>query len=184
MRNVLHAREARPASAAWNVAKTLLQTVVFWGFFLVLLPAAVYYVETVLGGDIFRFAGEATRTLGILLFVIAGTIGLWSGFLMAVHGRGTPLPLDHARRLVVIGPYRYVRNPMAITGISQGIGVGLMLGSPAVVAYALAGAPFWNWLVRPWEEKNLEQHFGAEFCAYRAAVRCWLPRLSPYSIND
>lgn len=184
MKHRLRDREARPAYAAWNVAKTLLQTVLFWGFFLVLLPAVVFYAESLLVGDALRFGGPGTRTLGTLLFVTAGTIGLWSGFLMAVHGHGTPLPLDCPSRLVVVGPYRFVRNPMAITGISQGIGVGLMLGSPAVVAYALAGAPFWNWLVRPWEEQGMEERFGDEFRAYRAAVRCWLPRLSPYSIDD
>jgi len=165
------------------VLKTLLQTVVFWGFFLVLLPALVYRIETELGGDVLRFASTGSRAAGIAIFVVAGAIGLWSGGIMAVRGEGTPVPIDCPRRLVVAGPYRYVRNPMAISGIAQGVGVGLMLGSPAVIAYALAGAPVWNWLVRPFEERDLEQRFGAEFRAYRAAVRCWLPRTSPYSIE-
>lgn len=184
MRKLLQSREARPASAAWNVAKTLMQTALFWGFFLVLLPALVYRVETLLGGDSWRFASAGSRALGIALFVVAGAVGLWTGALMAVHGEGTPVPLDCPRRLVVVGPYRHVRNPMAMSGIAQGIGVGLMLGSPAVFVYALAGAPFWDWFVRPWEERDLAQRFGAEYQAYRAAVRCWWPRFRPYSIDD
>ena len=181
MTHLLRAREARPASAVRNVVKSLLQTVVFWGFFLAVLPVVIYRLESWLVGDALRFASTGLRTAGILLFAASGAVGLWSLGFMAVLGQGTPLPMDCPRRLVVAGPYRYVRNPMALAGILQGIAVGIALGSPAVIAYALAGAPFWNWLVRPWEERDLEQRFGAEFRAYRAAVRCWLPRFTAYS---
>jgi protein-S-isoprenylcysteine O-methyltransferase Ste14 len=37
-----------------------------------------------------------------------------------------------ANRLVVVGPYRIVRNPMAVAGALQTIGVGLWVGSWAV----------------------------------------------------
>jgi protein-S-isoprenylcysteine O-methyltransferase Ste14 len=166
------------------VTKTLLQTAAFWGFFLVLLPAIIYRVESMLGGDSLRFASPESRAAGIALFVVGGAVGLWTGALMAVRGQGTPVPMDCPRRLVIAGPYRHVRNPMAMSGIAQGIGVGLLLGSPAVIVYSLAGAPFWDWFVRPLEERDLEQRFGAEYRAYRAAVRCWLPRLRPYSADE
>jgi protein-S-isoprenylcysteine O-methyltransferase Ste14 len=183
MNKLLRGRAARPAPAAWNVVKTLLQTVVFWAFFLLLLPTLVYRLESSLGGDTWRFASAASRAIGIALFVLAGAIGLWSSMIMAVRGEGTPVPMDCPRRLVISGPYRFVRNPMALSGIAQGVGIGIALGSPAVIAYALAGAPFWNRFVRPWEEQDLEERFGAEFRAYRAAVRCWLPRLTPYAVD-
>ncbi len=73
---------------------------------------------------------------------------------MAWFGAGTPLPLDPAVRLVLVGPYRHVRNPMAIAGLAQGAGVGLMLGSPGVLAYVAAGLLFWNFVVRRWEERS------------------------------
>ena len=40
---------------------------------------------------------------------------------MAVTGRGTPLPFDAARDLVVSGPYRLVRNPMVVAGLTQSL---------------------------------------------------------------
>ena len=45
-------REARPARAVWNVAKTLFQTAIFWSTLLFLVPAMIYWVEgaTGLGG--------------------------------------------------------------------------------------------------------------------------------------
>ncbi|MDI2023423.1 hypothetical protein PJL18_03971 [Paenarthrobacter nicotinovorans] len=79
-------------------------------------------------------------------------------------------------RLVIAGPYRWVRNPMAVAGIAQGVGVGLLLGSWLVVAYAMIGSLVWNYVVRPLEEADLENRFGAEFRRYRSSVSCWLPR--------
>ncbi len=58
--------------------------------------------------------------------------------------------------------------------------MGLYLGSSAVLLYVIAGGVVWNFLVRPWEEADLERRFGDEYRAYRAQVRCWIPRRIPY----
>src|SRR5207249_925346 len=116
-----------------------------------LVPAGAVALEDVLGLGGWRFAGPAGGWAGGALFVLGGSLGLTSGVVMAVRGRGTPLPADCPPELVVAEPYRYVRNPMAVGGPSQGVAVGLLLGSPAVLLYAVAGGPLWNWLVRPWE---------------------------------
>lgn len=173
-------RRAAPAPTTWNVVKTLAQTVAFWGVFLLLLPRLVYAVETAVLGEAWRFAGTASRSAGIVLFALFGTLGLSCGLLIAVRGHGTPLPLDAPRTLVVAGPYRFVRNPMAVAGIGQGLAVGLMLGSPAVLLYALAGAFVWHGVARPWEERDLVAWFGEPYLAYRRAVRCWWPRWRPF----
>lgn len=180
MLSPIRGRRASPASTTWNVAKTIVQIVLFWGTFLFVLPRIVFAVETGVGGEAWRFAGEPSRVGGIVLFALCGTLGLTSGFLMASRGRGTPLPLDAPRVLVVTGPYRFVRNPMAIGGIGQGVAVGLVLGSPAVILYALAGAFVWHGVARPWEERDLESWFGEPYRRYREAVRCWWPRWRPY----
>ena len=57
---------------------------------------------------------------------------------------------------------------------------GFILGSPLVLAYALAGAVFWHLVLRRWEEADLERRFGEPYRRYRSQVRCWLPRRTPY----
>ena len=103
---------------------------------------------------------------------------------MAVAGRGTPLPVAMPSRLVIAGPYRFVRNPMAMAGIVQGIAIGILLSSWVVIAYAVIGSVIWNLAVRPHEEADLDQRFGADFRRYRDAVRCWIPRLRPGSARE
>jgi len=173
-------REARPAPAGWNLAKTFAQLVVFWSTFLFILPAVVYRIETCLTLDRWRFTDTAWRVPSIVAFTAASALGGWSAAVMAVCGSGTPLPADCPRRLVVAGPYRFVRNPMAIAGLTQGAAVGAFLGSPLVLLYVLVGGPLWNFFVRRWEEADLELRFGSAFNRYREAVRCWVPRLTPY----
>ena len=99
------------------------------------------------------------------------------GWTMAVKGCGTPLPLDTAARLVLAGPYRYVRNPMAVGGLAQGFAVSLWLGSWLTAGYVLSGLLFWQVLVRPIEERELADRFGEPYEDYRKAVRCWWPRI-------
>lgn len=183
MLNYLAGREARPASGRWNVLKTLAQSVVFWSLFLGVIPAIVFAIESALGFERWRFPSTACSWIGSILFVLGGSLGLTSGVVMALQGRGTPLPADCPRELVVGGPYRYVRNPMAVAGIAQGVAVGIALGSPAVVVYALSGGPIWNTFVRPWEEADLERRFGEPYRRYCREVRCWVPRFPGYCVN-
>lgn len=79
--------------------------------------------------------------------------------------------------LIAAGPYRLVRNPMAVAGIAQAVAVGLLVGSWLVVAYGLVGSLMWNFLVRPHEEADLAARFGEEFEEYRRTVGIWVPRL-------
>ena len=169
-------RVAKPASFARNYAKTLSQTALFWGFFLGLLPAVVSAIENAVGLPQF----EPRRALAGVVFVAFGSLGLTSGFFMARAGEGTPLPLDAPRRLVVVGPYRHIRNPMAVAGLIQGLATGVWFGSPAVMAYVVVGGVFWDRVIRVLEEDDLEARFGAEFVAYRDAVPCWRFRWSAY----
>jgi protein-S-isoprenylcysteine O-methyltransferase Ste14 len=172
----------RPAalrrSAAIPLLATLAQILVFWGLFLVLIPSVIAALERR-----WRIAAsfpDFTWPLGLAVLVLASALGLWSAFVMSTRGRGTPLPAAMPNLLVIAGPYRCVRNPMAVASIVQGVAVGLLLSSWLVVAYAIAGALLWNYAVRPGEETDLERRFGSRFAEYRVAVRCWIPR-TPWS---
>ncbi len=171
-------RRAGPASAPWNVAKTLLQIALFWGFFLGAVPVFVAWIEPAVGLE--RFSFPAQKPLAALVFAALSAVGLWSGYTMSRLGQGTPLPLDAPRRLVVAGPYAWIANPMAAAGFAQGFAVGLALGSCGVFVYVLLGAAIWNFVVRPAEEQDLEAMFGEDYRAYRRAVRCWIPRRTPW----
>lgn len=160
--------------ARGHLARTLRQLTAFWFAFLVALPSVVVLLEWRWRLDVSFPLG--IRIFGLAVFLLASALGVWASLTMARLGEGTPLPSTMAKRLVVAGPYRFVRNPMAVAGIAQGAAVGLMVGSWLVIVYALVGSAIWNWVVRPHEEADLAARFGAEFEAYRERVACWVPR--------
>jgi protein-S-isoprenylcysteine O-methyltransferase Ste14/predicted DCC family thiol-disulfide oxidoreductase YuxK len=176
----LHEREAQPASPAWNVAKTLLEMVVLWAIGFVALPLLCYELEAALGLTAYRFAALTWRVLGWTLLVLGSALHVVSDVVLAVQGEGTPSFFDCPRKLVIAGPNRYVRNPMAVAWLAQGGGVALILGSPLVLAYFLAAGLVENFIIRPWEESELERRFGEVYQRYRRRVRCWRPRFPAY----
>ena len=171
-------RRAAPGRAASHVLATVGQIVLFWSFFLFVVPAAIVFVERQLQWPSFAF--PAQRIVAALLFVAFSSLGLASGLTMASRGLGTPLPFVATNRLVTSGPYSHVRNPMVVAGLGQGLSVALWAGSSAVVAYVIVGGMIWQYLVRPSEERDLRETFGDEFATYCGQVRCWIPRVSPF----
>ncbi len=169
---------AAERSTSANLARTLGQTIFFWVVFIGVTPWLILRLERELGAPTFTFVGQDLVALAIGL--VGATFNLWSGVMLAVIGRGTPFPTQTARELVISGPYRYLRNPMAFGGLGVGFAVGVHNGSWGTLAYAVAGGAIWHVIVRPIEERDLLGRFGACYDHYRANVRCWCPRFTPY----
>jgi protein-S-isoprenylcysteine O-methyltransferase Ste14 len=120
-----------------------------------------------------RGAGAVQLVAGFCLFA-------WCVALFARVGRGTLAPWDPTRRLVAVGPYRYMRNPM-ITGVLAMIaGEALVLGSRLLAAWAVAFFAINQLYFMVLEEPGLERRFGESYRRYRAAVPRWLPRAAPW----
>jgi protein-S-isoprenylcysteine O-methyltransferase Ste14 len=110
---------------------------------------------------------------------VAVLLGTFARFV--VEGGGTPAPVAPTERLVVGGLYRHVRNPMYVAVGATIVGQALLLGRPALLAYA---ALFWAVVaafVHGYEEPTLSARYGEEYAAYRRAVPAWWPRLRPWS---
>lgn len=124
--------------------------------------------------------GAPVRIFGALLLG-AGLITLVQSFVrFVVEGVGTPVPTAAPERLVVGGPYRYVRNPMYVALLATIAGQALYLGRFVLLLYSaivwLVTATFVRW----YEEPALARRFGADYAAYRRAVPAWVPRLRPW----
>jgi protein-S-isoprenylcysteine O-methyltransferase Ste14 len=118
-------------------------------------------------------AGALLLLVGIVLF---GTS--LRGFYLLGHG--TLAPWDPPQRLVVAGPYRWVRNPMIAGVIFLLFGTALVMRSVPHAVWA-AGVLVVNALYIPaWEEPRLARRFGVEYDRYRRRVPRFLPRLYPW----
>jgi protein-S-isoprenylcysteine O-methyltransferase Ste14 len=126
------------------------------------------------------FGVAALRWLGGAL-ILAGVAILLESFARFVReGAGTPAPIYPTDRLIVTGLYRHVRNPMYVGVAAVIFGQALLLGRAGLLLYGAVVCLGFHLFVRFYEEPSLERRYGAQFAAYRAGVRRWLPRLAPW----
>lgn len=168
-------RTASSTNMIANAVKTLIQIFCIWFLTLVVIPFVIL--------DAFGSLALPNRDIwlivGMMLFLCFSMLGLGSAFFMVRDGGGTPLPLDQTNYLVVSGPYRFVRNPMAIAGIGQGVAMATIFQSFPILAYSFLGAVIWHLVVRPLEERDMAQRFGKSYLIYRERVTCWIPTFRP-----
>lgn len=162
---------ASSTNFARNVVKTLIQVVCIWILALVVIPYVILDAFESLAIPVVGI----WLSLGAFLFVCFSVLGLTSSYFMVRDGGGTPLPLDQTNNLVVSGPYCYVRNPMAIAGIGQGLAIATVFQSVPILMYSLLGAFVWHLVVRPIEEQDMAERFGDSYLDYRRCVSCWMP---------
>jgi protein-S-isoprenylcysteine O-methyltransferase Ste14 len=107
--------------------------------------------------------------VGVVLYVVC----VWA---FAVVGRGTPGPWDAPRRVVAVGPYRWVRNPIYIAALLVVAGEAWLFLSVALLVYAGAMAVIFHLFVIGYEERTLRRRFGETYTEYVRTVPRWIPR--------
>ncbi|MFV1996743.1 MAG: isoprenylcysteine carboxylmethyltransferase family protein [Acidiferrobacterales bacterium] len=154
------------------------------GNVLVVIPALVLWITTnsQYGGQV-AVPMEPRFWLAIILLVPGLGLSIWTARLFLKKGDGTPAPWNPPKKLVIRGPYRYVRNPM-ITSVLVTLSAEAIyfLSWPLLiwmVVFFLANAIYFPLF----EEKGLEARFGADYLNYKNHVPRWLPRLSPWSTD-
>ncbi|HXR40203.1 MAG TPA: isoprenylcysteine carboxylmethyltransferase family protein, partial [Terracidiphilus sp.] len=97
-------------------------------------------------------------------------------------GHGTPAPIAPPKRLVVVGFYRYVRNPMYVGFFVGWAGLWVVFGRATLVAITAVAAVMAGvaLFVRLYEEPTLLRMFGADYEEYCRNVPRWVPRIHPW----
>jgi protein-S-isoprenylcysteine O-methyltransferase Ste14 len=134
-------------------------------------------------------AGSSLPELGVQaigLGLLAAGAMLFAASLrrFITEGRGTLAPWDPPRRLVVRGPYRYVRNPMISGVVLVLFGEALLLRSRPHLLWALTFFGINALYIPLLEEPLLERRFGTEYREYCRNVPRLRPRLRPWTPRD
>lgn len=104
---------------------------------------------------------------GIAVASVAAVLIAWCVATLAAMTSRAPT------RLVVSGPYRYMRNPMYLGAAMAIAGAALYYQSILLLAYASAFLLFSHVFVVLFEEPELHRTFGGEFESYRHNVGRW-----------
>jgi protein-S-isoprenylcysteine O-methyltransferase Ste14 len=115
------------------------------------------------------------QSTGMIVGAAGAIIALWCILTFALAGRGTPAPFDPPRRLVVKGPYKYVRNPMYLGAAFALAGAALFYETGVLWAYAGGFLLLTHAFVVLYEEPILRRTFGDDYQDYCRRVRRWWP---------
>lgn len=164
-------------SARWPLAATsLVVGLLFLALWFWLLPPALGFRVEAMGSVGWRWVGVMPAVLGFA----AALRCVWN---FGWTGHGTPAPVVPPKKLVVVGFYRHVRNPMYLGFFVGWAGLWLVFGrvSWAAIAVASGGVFATACFVRLYEEPTLRRLFGAECEDYCRNVRRWVPRLRAWT---
>ena len=144
----------------------------FFGLWFWLLPQWLGFRVETAGAARWRWLAAIPSVLGFA----AAMRCVWD---FGWTGRGTPAPFIPPQRLVVVGFYRYVRNPMYVGFAVGWIGLWIVFGraNPVAIASVAAVALGIHLFVVFYEEPTLRKKFGADYEEYCQNVRRWWSRL-------
>ena len=160
----------------------LLQTIIILpGTALVFIPLTIVWLTSASRwAAAWSGTGTASFWIGVLLLCAGLTLAGWTVTLFMRFGQGTPAPWDPPKKLVIRGPYRYVRNPMITSVLVMLLAEALLFRSwPLAVwliSFFLINAIYFPLV----EEKGLEKRFGGDYLTYKGHVPRWFPRMTPW----
>jgi protein-S-isoprenylcysteine O-methyltransferase Ste14 len=122
------------------------------------------------------------RWLAIIPSILGFSVALRCIWDFGWTGHGTPAPIVPPSTLVVVGVYRYVRNPMYLGFFLGWLGLWVIFGraSAGAIEVAASGVLAVMLFVLLYEEPTLRRKFGRDYEEYCRHVPRWIPRLRPY----
>ena len=149
--------------------KSLLYLIFEAGLFALYIPLALLRVGP-------RIETGTISFLAIPLWLIGSLMILRSFWDFTFKGRGTPVPSDPPKELVITGFYRYVRNPIYVGVLLIFLGHFLWFGYWALLIYTVFAFIGVHSFVVLYEEPTLKRKFGTSYEDYLKRVPRWIPK--------
>ncbi len=153
------------------IVRTIVYATLFIGLLLIYLPARILAWS----GIVRPAAMGWPQIAGLAIGTAGAVVALSCVCVFAFVGKGTPAPFDPPRRLVVRGPYRFVRNPMYIGAALAVAGAALFYQSIQLLAFVAGFLLVTHFFVVLYEEPTLHRLFGSDYQAYCQRVHRWRP---------
>ena len=145
----------------------------FLGLVLVVLPWLCHRLDVALPA--WHVEIGWWRAAGAIVF--AGFLAAYAycSYELTSRGRGAYVEFDPPSRFVAEGPYRWVRNPVAVCVVGMILGEALALSSTGIFMLFVAAIPLAHLQVVLIEEPLLRRRFGSPYEDYLHRVPRWIP---------
>lgn len=120
--------------------------------------------------------------ISLPLLVLGLIFAIWSNVWLLKTGKGGPTDVfniaisPRTKKLVIIGPYQYCRNPMVFGAFCVYFSVGLFMLSITSLILLIFFLLLIAVYLRSTEEKRLTQDFGDDYIRYKSKVPMIIPK--------
>jgi len=152
-------------------------TIVIPGLIYFFIDRKIFELFSKLPDGVNTFLGGFFFGLGCLLFVI--TIRLFDK-----KGKGTLAPWNPPAKLVIEGPFRYVRNPMLLGVNFILLAIACVLENENTLLWCIFFVALNTVYFIKKEEPDLVKRFGNDYVEYCKHVGRWIPRLTPWNFEE
>ena len=135
------------------------------------LPGIVAFA--IPGARVLAADAPLAHPAGLGLLIVGAAALLWCVRDFYVQGKGTLAPWSPPARLVIVGLYRYTRNPMYVAVTLILLGWAVSFGISGLVTYALVVAVAFELRVVFGEEPWLAERHGQQWTEYARRVPRW-----------
>jgi len=146
-------------------------------------PFSVIYVfpkfflglEKTIGFEFVNF--ESFEYLGIIFMNFGGILAIWCTVLMYLSKKASPSPFSLPKKVISIGPFKFVRHPMMWALHFVIIGQIFVWSSPMVFVWFLIWLRFSVLYIERYEEPYLISIFGEDYKKYCKNTPRWFPKI-------
>lgn len=138
----------------------------------VLLPVSFININSFLGLPVISIG--FLKFIGIILILLGLSTALYCSGLFLIFGKGTPVPIDPPKKLVVKGLYKYSRNPIYLAHLTVFLGEFLSFGHLLLLLYLFGALIVFHLLTVYHEEPILKKRFGKSYLEYSRKTPRWL----------
>jgi protein-S-isoprenylcysteine O-methyltransferase Ste14 len=138
------------------------------------LASLLPQVDKMLGIGSF-FIGNINIIMGIITLLTGGSLAIWTVIAQIQLASGTPFPMIPTKKLIIIGPFKYCRNPMTLGTILAYSGIAILIGSYTSLLFVFLLLMILITYIKLVEEKELALRFGRDYVDYKKDTPFMLP---------
>ena len=139
---------------------------------MIILP----YILTVLNSsfNLPAYSSLTLRIIGFILFILGVSVFIYCSALFSKIGRGTPVPVEPPKKLVISGLYKFTRNPIYIGYFFIFLAEFFMFGHLLLLFYSVFIMLLIYIYIVYFEEPVLKKRFGNSYIEYTKKVPRWI----------
>src|SRR3990172_11403107 len=103
-----------------------------------------------------RFEVRPLKITGLIVVISVLCMDIYIFLLFKIYSKGTPVPVEPSKKLVIVGPYKWTRNPMYLGHLAVYLSFFMYFGHISLLFLFVIAFMLLHTLVTKWEEPGLK----------------------------